>query len=34
MLVDDDASDAEREALAAELEAAIRKNRKKAWYPD
>ena len=34
MLVSDDASAAEREAVAAELEAAIRENRRTAWRPD
>ena len=34
MLVDDDTSAAEREALAEALEDTIRENRKKAWRPD
>ena len=34
MLVDEDASAAEREALAEAMETAIRENRKKAWRPD
>ena len=34
ILVSDNASDAEREAVAAELEAAICDNRRTTWRPD
>jgi len=34
ILVSDDGSETEREALAVELETIIRENRKQAWAPD
>jgi AbrB family looped-hinge helix DNA binding protein len=34
MLVDDDVSEAEREALAEEMEADIRENRRTEWEPE